>query len=150
MNERPFVKPKSRFRVQGVLSRDPFQGPNYSFLTVRDGDSTYLDVSCWEDGPLEAFRGLRSGMEVMVEGYISKRKVKNSEPLRYEIALVAETVRSRQPQYQQPVQAVQVQQPAYQQQHAAPQVAIAGQFDQQRQPAATNVTAGWGDDNIPF
>jgi single-stranded DNA-binding protein len=84
------------FWVTGVVVRDAFQGPTYSYATVREGERQYWDVACFEDGPLDLFRSLRSGTEVKVAGHLGKRKMKGNADQqgrdRYEIQLIAERV----------------------------------------------------------
>lgn len=85
----------AKVEVAGVTMRDAFQGPNYSFLTVRVGDNQYFDWACNDDGPLDAFRGVRGGTLVRISGRLGKRKIKNSDPnapARYEIQLNAERI----------------------------------------------------------
>lgn len=84
------------FWVTGIIVKDAFQGPTYSYATVRQGERHYWDVACFEDGPLEQFRSLRGGTEVKLAGHLGKRKVKNGADQqgrdRYEIQLIVERI----------------------------------------------------------
>ena len=87
--ERPAAggPPHNGFYVEGVVVRDPHQTERGAFITVREGEKSYWDVACWEDGPLPQFRDLHGGDQVRIEGHLAKRKVKNTD--RWEISLVA-------------------------------------------------------------
>lgn len=91
----------SIFQVVGVVVRDAHQGPNFSYVTIREGEKSYWDVACFEDGPLNDFRQLRSGAVAKVRGHLAKRKVKGyQDPTgrdKYEIQLVADHIRALAP-----------------------------------------------------
>lgn len=156
--QQPFERPKSRHCTEGVAVRDAFQGATFSFLTVRDGAKNYFDVACFEDGPLDQFRAIKGGAEVKISGYLTKRKVKNSEPARFEIQLVAVKVETRQPQ-QQPQAAQQAPQQFWQQNPPMHAYAQSGyqqplyQQPSQQQPPQQQPPAYQPppkDDDIPF
>lgn len=91
----------SIFQVEGVVVRDAHQGPNFSYVTIREGEKQYWDVGCFEDGPLEQFRQLRSGAVARIRGHLGKRKIKGvvdpSGRPKYELQLVAERVKALAP-----------------------------------------------------
>ena len=82
----------SKVEVVGVAVRDAYPGPTFAFLTVLVGDKDYFDWACFEDGPLEIFRGTTKGTLCRIMGRLGKRKIKDSVPARYEIQLVCERI----------------------------------------------------------
>lgn len=102
MNQQQQWTPTSVFVVEGVVVRDAFQGPTFSYVTLREGEKSYWDVACFEDGPLNEFRSLRGGAVARIRGHLGKRKIKeqNGDPnarARYEIQLVATAIKALAP-----------------------------------------------------
>lgn len=91
----------SIFQVEGVVVRDAHQGPNFSYVTIREGEKSYWDVACFEDGPLDQFRQLRSGAVAKIRGHLGKRKIKGvvdpSGRPKYELQLVADKIKALAP-----------------------------------------------------
>jgi hypothetical protein len=92
-------QPASIFQVEGVVVRDAHQGPNFSYVTIREGEKQYWDVACFEDGPLDAFRQLRGGAIAKIRGHLGKRKIKGfvdqNGRERYELQLIADKLQAR-------------------------------------------------------
>jgi hypothetical protein len=92
-------QPVSIFQVEGVVVRDAHQGPTFSYVTIREGEKQYWDVACFEDGPLDAFRQLRSGAIAKIRGHLGKRKIKGfvdqNGRERYELQLIADKLKAR-------------------------------------------------------
>jgi hypothetical protein len=103
MNEQ--WKPSSIFQVEGVAVRDAYQGATFSYVTIQEGEKSFWDVACFEDGPLDQFRTLRSGAAVKVRGHLAKRKMRDGDvPVvdskgrpRWEIQLIAEKIKALAP-----------------------------------------------------
>jgi hypothetical protein len=66
----------AKFKIDGKVSRKPYIGGNFAYVSVQAGDKTYLDVAVFEDGPLDQVRELQQGQPVAIDGEVRSRKTK--------------------------------------------------------------------------